>query len=79
MKFSVLLRSAALLAIMAGAVWLIFLSGVRTGPAETITPNSGSFQEVFWEERPLDLALQACLIIAGALGVAALLPAEDEE
>ena len=79
MKFSVLLRSAALLALMAGAAWLIFFSGVLAAPAETISPNSVSFQEVFWEERPLDLALQACLIIAGALGVAALLPAEDEE
>ena len=79
MKFSVLLRSAALLALMAGAAWLIFFSGVLAAPAETISPNSVSFQEVFWEERPLDLALQACLIIAGARGGAALLPAAAEE
>jgi hypothetical protein len=79
MKISILLRAAALMALMAGAAWLLLFNGLLTAPADTITPNNGSFQEVFWEERPLDLALQACLIIAGALGVAALLPAEDEE
>jgi hypothetical protein len=38
-----------------------------------------SFQEYLWEEHAIDLAIQVGLMLAGALGVAALLPAPDEE
>jgi hypothetical protein len=37
-----------------------------------------SFREWFWESRALDLVAQVGLIFAGALGIAALLPREEE-
>lgn len=77
-----ILRAAAVLALLTAGVWLIFFSGVLRTDAKRVPIDpavNNAFQQVFWEERPLDLAVQACLIIAGALGVAALLPAEDEE
>jgi hypothetical protein len=79
MKFPALWRAAALLAVTAGAVWLLVFSGWLNPEVAAEAPGGDAFQQVFWEERPLDLALQACLIIAGALGVAAILPAGDEE
>ena len=43
-------------------------------------PTNGiSFQEYLWEEHPLDLIIQIGLLLAGAFGVAALLPSSDEE
>jgi len=41
--------------------------------------DSISFQEYLWEKHPLDLIIQIGLLLAGALGVAALLPSPDEE
>jgi len=38
-----------------------------------------SFQEYLWLEHPLDLIIQIGLLLAGAFGVAALLPSPDEE
>ena len=38
-----------------------------------------SFREWFWENRSLDLAVQVGLILAGALGIAALLPRDRED
>jgi hypothetical protein len=38
-----------------------------------------SFRQRFWEERSLDLAVQVGLIYVGALGLAALLPREEED
>ena len=38
-----------------------------------------SFQEYLWQEHPLDLIIQIGLLLAGAFGVAALLPSPDEE
>jgi len=38
-----------------------------------------SFQEYLWKEHPLDLIIQTGLLLAGAFGVAALLPSPDEE
>ena len=39
----------------------------------------GSFRKWFWESRSLDLLIQAGLVFAGALGIAALLPKNKEE
>jgi hypothetical protein len=44
--------------------------------AETV---DASFREWFWERRGLDLVAQVGLIFAGALGIAALLPREEED
>lgn len=41
--------------------------------------EGGSFQEYLWQEHPLDLIIQIGLLLAGAFGVAALLPSPDEE
>jgi len=41
--------------------------------------NAVSFQEYLWQEHPLDLIIQIGLLLAGAFGVAALLPSPDEE
>ena len=38
-----------------------------------------SFQDYLWQEHPLDLIIQIGLLLAGAFGVAALLPSPDEE
>jgi len=41
--------------------------------------NAISFQEYLWQEHPLDLIIQIGILLAGAFGVAALLPSPDEE
>ncbi len=39
----------------------------------------GSFQAWIWENRSLDLAVQVLLVFAGALGIAAILPMEEDD
>ncbi len=36
------------------------------------------FRDWFWEHRGLDLVVQVLLVFAGALGIAAVLPMEDD-
>lgn len=43
-----------------------------------ILPEDVDFRQWFWERRTLDLITQVGLIFAGALGVAAILPGQDE-
>lgn len=38
-----------------------------------------SFQAYLWKEHPFDLIIQTGLLLAGAFGLAALLPSPDEE
>ena len=38
-----------------------------------------SFRVWWWGHRELDVAVQVGLVLAGALGIAALMPPEDEE
>ncbi len=40
---------------------------------------SGEFRTWFWDRRALDLAVQVLLVFAGALGIAAILPVEEED
>jgi len=40
---------------------------------------TAQFRLWFWEDRSLDLAVQAALILVGALGAAALLPSDRED
>lgn len=82
MKPKTILRSILVFTVLVAGVCLLVFSGVLVNEQktdDTTTHNQTDFQQTFWEERPLDLVLQACLIISGALGVAALLPAKDEE
>ena len=56
---------------------LLLLIGLAIGRQTWITeaPSEAlEAREWFWEERGLDLAVQAALIFVGALGTAALLP-----
>jgi len=41
--------------------------------------ESVTFQEYLWLQNPLVLLIHICLILAGAFGVSALLPAKEEE
>ncbi len=74
------------------AVWLIIVlvlvtAGVFLGrwlvadvPAGELNqqPRGAAFREWFWERRALDLVTQAGLMFAGALGVAAILPGNED-
>jgi len=42
------------------------------------TDTLPSFQAWLWERRGLDLIVQVLLVFSGALGIAAILPIEDE-
>ena len=73
-------------------VWLIIVVALVTGglllgrwlvaevPAGELSrqPKDAAFREWFWERRNLDLLTQVGLIFAGALGVAAILPGNEE-
>ena len=74
------------------AVWLIIVLVLVTGgvflgrwlvadvPAEELNqqPKDTAFREWLWERRALDLVTQAGLMFAGALGVAAILPGNED-
>jgi len=74
------------------AVWLIIVlvlvaAGVLLGrwlvaeaPAKELDlqPKDAAFREWFWERRTLDLVTQVALIFAGALGIAAILPGNQD-
>jgi hypothetical protein len=67
----------------AGILLLVILGalvGRRLLPAEPATEGQ-LFRQQLWITRGLDLIVQAWLVFAGALGIAALLPraAEEEE
>ncbi|MBN1641345.1 MAG: hypothetical protein JXA09_08915 [Anaerolineae bacterium] len=61
-----------------------FLIGQRTIPSPRhaedapASVEAGSFRDWFWQERSLDLAVQAALIVVGALCIAGLLPRSRE-
>lgn len=54
------------------AFWLI-------NGAEPLINQDDGFRTWFWEKRGLDLVVQVVLVFAGALGIAALLPEEDQD
>lgn len=56
--------------------WILFRA--MNGDVPILDGESG-FQTWFWEKRGLDLAVQVLLVFAGALGIAAILPVEDED
>ena len=51
----------------------------ESSPLDEQAGDAATFQEYLWQEHPVDLMLQIGLLIAGALGVTALLPTPDEE
>jgi len=48
-------------------------------PGGSLAIMDPGFRDWFWEQRALDLAVQIVLVFAGALGIAAILPVEDED
>ena len=68
-----------LLALFILSAGLLFGRWLGTTPTPTDLSAAESFRTWFWSHRSLDLGVQVCLIFAGALGVAAILPAPDEE
>jgi hypothetical protein len=66
-----------------GLVLLVLLLVVGTtigrwawGPRDAAAP--ASFRVWFWERREADVVVQVGLVFAGALGIAALMPPEEE-
>jgi hypothetical protein len=64
-------------------IFILLLSGwvffqlVNPGvPDDLADPG---FRSWFWEYRALDLIVQVVLVFSGALGIAALLPVEDND
>ena len=55
-----------------GALFMLLNKDVAS--ADTLP----SFQAWLWERRGLDLIVQVLLVFSGALGIAAILPIEDE-
>ncbi|MBW6465517.1 MAG: hypothetical protein K0B06_03335 [Brevefilum sp.] len=56
--------------------WLLF--GALNQDAPVVDEPDEDFRAWFWEKRGLDLVVQVILVFAGALGIAAILPVEDE-
>jgi hypothetical protein len=57
--------------------WLLF--GVINQDMPVVDDADEDFRTWFWEKRGLDLVVQVILVFAGALGIAAILPVEDED
>ncbi len=56
--------------------WILFR--VLNTP-EAIPAGEEDFRAWFWDRRGLDLVVQVLLVFVGALGIAAILPEEDED
>jgi hypothetical protein len=56
--------------------WLLF--GALNQDAPVVDESDEDFRAWFWEKRGLDLVVQVILVFAGALGISAILPVEDE-
>jgi len=59
------------------AGWILFQ--VLNQKGAPISNENTGFRQWFWELRSLDLIVQVLLVFAGALGIAAILPIEDED
>ena len=55
--------------------WTLF---VLINPEEIDLVSDSSLQTWYWERRGLDLVVLLLLVFAGALGIAAILPMEEE-
>ena len=75
MKKNTLVLTAMVLVILIGG-WLLFRT-LNSPP--TASAADDGFRAWFWEKRGLDLVVQVILVFAGALGIAAILPVEDED
>ena len=68
---------------LAVVIFVLLLSGwiffQVINPAAPIDLADPGFRSWFWEYRALDLIVQVVLVFSGALGIAALLPVEDND
>lgn len=55
-----------------------FLFRTINSPSQVRSVDIG-FRAWFWEMRALDLAVQVILVFAGALGIAAILPGDEDD
>jgi hypothetical protein len=80
MRKGVLLRALVLLVFLAVLAYLSWqvLNGPPPTQAAPVLPED-EFQQWFWGQRSLDVAVQVALLFVSALGVAALLPSRSEE
>ena len=62
--------------VMLTAGWLLFRT--LNSPVPPSAADEG-FRAWFWEKRGMDLVVQMILVFAGALGIAAILPVEDDD
>jgi len=62
--------------VMLTAGWVLFR--MLNAPATSTTAEDG-FRAWFWDKRGMDLVVQVVLVFAGAMGIAAILPVEDED
>lgn len=67
----------ALVFVLLAIGWLV--GRVFWLPPTQMPAEGESFRTWFWDARGLDLAVQIGLIMAGALGVAALLPMKEDD
>ena len=56
--------------------WILF---IILNQDYSYRPAESDFRTWFWEKRGLDLIVQVLLVFAGVLGIAAILPVEDED
>jgi CHASE3 domain sensor protein len=70
-SINILIIFGLLLLFSGGALFLLL--NRNTQSAETMT----TFQSWLWQKRGLDLVVQVLLVFSGALGIAAILPDEE--
>jgi len=72
-------RYLLIVIVLATILLLAGLAIFRSLNSEAQRPvTDGGFRTWFWEQRGLDLVVQIVLVFAGALGIAAILPVEDD-
>jgi len=74
MRFNRFLLIIVVILLLSG--WILFQV---LQPGEGYMLGEPGFKAWFWQERSLDLVVQVALIFAGALGIAAILPGEEQD
>ena len=69
----------SILVLFLSACWPLESIPTQLDEIQNESTKEISFQEYLWQEHPLDLIIQIGILLAGAFGVAALLPSPDEE
>jgi len=78
-RWGIIIFTLSILFLFSSACSLYEPISTQLGEPHDEPTNPISFQEYLWKEHPLDLIIQTGLLLAGAFGVAALLPSPEEE